>query len=73
MSMPPGRSVGREIAEGATLRHLLRYVVPHRKSAGLTLFFGVLGFVLSFVYPWIIGSVVDLAIASRSATTPART
>jgi ABC-type multidrug transport system fused ATPase/permease subunit len=32
----------------------------HPRAAVLTLLFGLLGFGLSFVYPWIIGSVVDL-------------
>jgi subfamily B ATP-binding cassette protein MsbA len=44
----------------ATLLRLFRYVEPHRKYAVLTLLFGVLGFSLSFAYPWIIGSVVDI-------------
>jgi subfamily B ATP-binding cassette protein MsbA len=44
----------------ATLLQLFRYVKRHRKYAVLTLGFGVLGFVLSFAYPWIIGNVVDV-------------
>jgi ABC-type multidrug transport system fused ATPase/permease subunit len=44
----------------ATLLQLLHYVRPHRRYAALTLCFGVLGFGLSFAYPWIIGSVVDI-------------
>jgi subfamily B ATP-binding cassette protein MsbA len=43
---------------------LLGYVRPHRKWAALTLLFGALGFALSFAYPWIIGSVVDVIVAS---------
>lgn len=42
------------------LLQLLRYVRPHRKYAALTIGFGVLGFALSFAYPWIIGNVVDV-------------
>ncbi|AKU97463.1 Lipid A export ATP-binding/permease protein MsbA [Labilithrix luteola] len=42
------------------LFQLLRYVRPHRKYAALTLGFGILGFALSFAYPWIIGTVVDV-------------
>jgi subfamily B ATP-binding cassette protein MsbA len=38
----------------------LRYLRPHAQSAGLTVLFGTTGFLLSFVYPWIIGMVVDL-------------
>jgi ABC-type multidrug transport system fused ATPase/permease subunit len=39
---------------------LLTYVPAHRKVALLTTCFGCLGFLLSFVYPWIIGHVIDL-------------
>jgi len=46
-----------------TLLQLLQYAKPHRKYALLTLCFGVLGFVLSFAYPWIIGNVVDIVAA----------
>lgn len=42
---------------------LLRYVGPHRRYAILTLIFGVLGFALSYAYPFIIGSVVDVVAA----------
>jgi subfamily B ATP-binding cassette protein MsbA len=35
----------------------------------LTVAFGALGFVLSFAYPWIIGSVVDNVLATRAPTT----
>jgi len=44
------------------LFQLLRYVPPHRKYAALTLIFGSAGFLLSFAYPWIIGSVVEKKI-----------
>jgi subfamily B ATP-binding cassette protein MsbA len=43
---------------------VLRYVGPHRKYAALTLGFGLLGMALSYAYPFIIGSVVDLLAAS---------
>ncbi|MDB4972051.1 MAG: Lipid export ATP-binding/permease protein MsbA [Myxococcaceae bacterium] len=43
------------------IRALLRYLPRHRRDAYLTMTFGVLGFFLSFAYPWIIGSAVDLA------------
>jgi len=46
-----------------SLRYLLRYIRPHGKYVALTVSFAVLGFALSFAYPWIVGSVVD-AIAS---------
>lgn len=39
---------------------LLRYVRIPRRPLALTALFGVLGFGLSFVYPWIIGATVDL-------------
>lgn len=47
------------------LRHsalvkLLAYVPRHRLDAVLTATFGALGFLLSFVYPWIIGAAIDL-------------
>ncbi len=48
------------------LARLLRYVRRHRRYAALTLFFGVLGFGLSFAYPWIIGSVIDRVVAPVS-------
>jgi len=54
-----------------SLRKLLRYVRPHRKYAALTILFGVLGFALSYAYPWIIGTVVD-AIATPSLGAAAR-
>ncbi len=49
------------------LLQLLAYVRHHRGYALLTTAFGVMGFLLSFVYPWIIGSVVDLVVASPTA------
>jgi ABC-type multidrug transport system fused ATPase/permease subunit len=48
------------------LRALLRYLPRHQRDAWLTVVFGVLGFLLSFAYPWIIGSIVDL-IARQSS------
>jgi subfamily B ATP-binding cassette protein MsbA len=48
---------------------LLRYVGAHRSWAALTLVFGTLGFLLSFVYPWIIGSIVDLVQSSKASAT----
>jgi ABC-type multidrug transport system fused ATPase/permease subunit len=49
---------------------LLRYVAPHRNYALLTAFFGVVGFLLSFAYPWIVGSVVDLISRAGTDTGP---
>ena len=61
-----------ERVRASPLLQLLGYVRPHARWAALTVGFGVLGFVLSFAYPWIIGSVVDLVttpgpIAARAA------
>ncbi len=59
---------------GRALQHkpiwrLLQYVGPHRKYAFLTAGFGVLGFLLSFVFPWLIGSTVDVIAHGGSAGT----
>jgi subfamily B ATP-binding cassette protein MsbA len=51
---PPAQ--GRRVT---VLVRLLRYLRHHRRHAAATLVFGVVGFVLSFVYPWIIGAAVD--------------
>jgi subfamily B ATP-binding cassette protein MsbA len=45
------------------LLQLFRLMRGHRKYVILTLIFGTLGFSLSFVYPWIIGSVIDTVVA----------
>jgi ABC-type multidrug transport system fused ATPase/permease subunit len=55
---PPKRAAA-ERFRGPLLR-LLAYVRTHPRPAVLTVLFGTAGFLLSFVYPWIIGSVVDL-------------
>lgn len=57
-------------ATRSPLLRLLGYVGPHRKYAALTVSFGVLGFALSFVYPWIIGSAVDVIVAPRDSSFP---
>lgn len=54
----------------APLLRLLKYVGPHRRYAALTIGFGVLGFGLSFVYPWIIGSAVDVIVAPPDPALP---
>jgi subfamily B ATP-binding cassette protein MsbA len=46
------------------LSKLLRYVPKHKKYAALTAAFGVLGFSLSFVYPWLIGDAIDVIVGS---------
>ena len=53
----------RAAVQRSSLWRLLRYVRPHQKYARLTLLFGVAGFLLSFVYPSLIGSAVDLVDA----------
>lgn len=40
------------------------YARKHPLYAALTVFFGALGFLLSFVYPWIIGSMIDLVVSA---------
>ena len=59
----------------APLVRLLGYLRPHRRNAALTVLFGVLGFALAFVYPWIIGAAVDVIVAPASSglTLEART
>jgi subfamily B ATP-binding cassette protein MsbA len=52
--------------EDHPLLALLRYVARHRRYAALTVLFGVLGFSLSFVYPWLIGTAIDSIGAKRS-------
>jgi ABC-type multidrug transport system fused ATPase/permease subunit len=52
------------------LLRLLRFVEAHRRYAALTIGFGVAGFMLSFAYPWIIGSAVDLATAPAALRVP---
>jgi ABC-type multidrug transport system fused ATPase/permease subunit len=47
------------------VREVLRYVGPHRRYAVLTLGFGLLGMALSYAYPFIIGSVVDLVASPQ--------
>jgi subfamily B ATP-binding cassette protein MsbA len=49
------------------LLRLLRYVRPHAPDAALTVFFGAMGFLLSFVYPLLIGDLIDLASELSSA------
>jgi subfamily B ATP-binding cassette protein MsbA len=57
----------RDRARTSYVGKLLGYVRPHRRYALLTVAFGVLGLLLSFAYPWIIGSVVDLASAGAAS------
>jgi ABC-type multidrug transport system fused ATPase/permease subunit len=65
-----GRRGERRFTAAAVLLRLLRYVGGHRRYAVVTVLFGVLGFLLSFAYPWIIGAAVDLA-ARHGAAVPA--
>ncbi len=51
------------------LPELLGYVRRHKGWAAITICFGVLGFALSFAYPWIIGNVVDLLVTHGSERT----
>jgi subfamily B ATP-binding cassette protein MsbA len=51
---------------------LFGYVRGHGRHASLTLGFGVLGFALSFVYPWIIGTVVDVVTRPQMMAQPTK-
>ncbi|MGC4068327.1 MAG: ABC transporter ATP-binding protein [Polyangiaceae bacterium] len=65
------RSYGaRGFLHDAALLRLLRYVPPHRRFALLTVAFGILGFLLSFVYPFIIGAAVNLVTLQEWRTRP---
>ena len=44
------------------LLQLLGYARPHLRYAALTLAFCLGGFFLSFVYPWVLGEVVDAQV-----------
>jgi subfamily B ATP-binding cassette protein MsbA len=52
----------------APLARLLGYVRPHWKYASLTFLFGTAGFLLSFMYPWIIGRMIDLALVPHAGS-----
>jgi len=52
------------------LVRLLRYVPRHKNFAALTAAFGVLGFSLSFVYPWLIGRAIDLIADPKARAAP---
>jgi ABC-type multidrug transport system fused ATPase/permease subunit len=54
------------------LFRLLEHVRPHGKHALSTVAFGVLGFLLSFAYPWIIGRTVDTVTSSHGAVFPSK-
>jgi ABC-type multidrug transport system fused ATPase/permease subunit len=56
----------------SVLLRLLGYIPKHKRYALLTVAFGVLGFSLSFVYPWLIGNAIDLVVASRGSSSAAR-
>ena len=62
---PPRRSV-------RPLVRLLGYVRAHPAPALLTVLFGTAGFLLSFVYPWIVGSIVDLVHDAQGASQSER-
>src|SRR3954464_11523988 len=64
-----GRGARRRAAAARPLLQLLAYARPYRLHATLTVGFGALGFLLSFVYPWIIGSVIDLIGSAGAALT----
>lgn len=49
---------------------LLRYARPHKKYAILTTLFGVSGFLLAFVIPWLIGVLVDQVLGANGVARP---
>ena len=61
----------REDSSWRVFTKLLHYVGLHRQYAWLTAGFGTLGFLLSFAYPWIIGTVVDLISSTDTPPTEA--
>ncbi len=75
ITAPQAIACQEEEASWAPLVRLIGYIRPHRKYALLTVAFGILGFGLSFVYPWIIGAAVDVIVApaTSSLTFEART
>lgn len=62
--IPARPNVHPNLREGASWL-LCEYARKHPGYATLTVFFGALGFLLSFVYPWIIGSMIDLVVAGE--------
>lgn len=71
----PGARLGhwsrlRRAVLDSSLWRLLAYVRPHRKYAIITSGFGVVGFLLSFVYPALIGSAIDLVTEAGRAGIP---
>jgi subfamily B ATP-binding cassette protein MsbA len=71
------RVLAREVTEehvGEAVQHpireLLRYVSHHRLYAVITVSFGVMGFLLSFAYPWITGNIVDTIASSAPLSGP---
>lgn len=69
VELPKDAPMFSKLRDGALFR-LLRYVPPHRKYALLTVAFGAVGFLLSFLYPWIIGSAVDLVTSDQARLLP---
>ncbi|UQA54668.1 ABC transporter ATP-binding protein [Polyangium aurulentum] len=67
---PEAKPVDRTLERINPLLRLLGYLRFHRKHASLTVLFGVVGFLLSFVYPWIIGTAVDTVMAPGVAGVP---
>jgi ABC-type multidrug transport system fused ATPase/permease subunit len=67
-----GHAAPRPPDAGRPLWRLLGYVRLHPGPAVLTVLFGTAGFLLSFVYPWITGSVVDLIQNSSGSSLSQR-
>jgi ABC-type multidrug transport system fused ATPase/permease subunit len=48
------------------LGRLLRYSMAYKPLVAMTILMGIAGFLLAFVYPWLIGSAIDTVIAPRN-------
>jgi len=67
---PEAKPLDRARERMSPLLRLLSYLRFHQKHAALTVLFGVIGFLLSFVYPWIIGTAVDTVMAPGATGGP---
>ncbi|HSI32903.1 MAG: ABC transporter ATP-binding protein [Phycisphaerae bacterium] len=54
-----------------SVTRLLNYARRYRLLLGLTLLMGVLGFAVTFVFPWLIGSLIDKVIAQPAGADSA--
>src|SRR5689334_13479445 len=54
------------------LKSLFGYAKRYRTLLAITLVMGVLGFAVTFVFPWLIGNAIDRVIAPRGGEQGAR-